>query len=370
MVLYKCNTCNKLFKQKNDYRRHKNRKIPCKKITNISPKDSPKKDRQFKCNLCGKTYKLKQHLTRHILQSCKVIKVKKNNGENLETFEEDTNILFYESANDSTDDDFDRSNFNLHQKTPKKNFNTKITPKKSNHVCKYCSKQFSRKDSLTRHLIDRCKVRKENEEDMKKILNKLIWQMKEQGKQMKNLKTENKKLRVDMTNIKGNTTTNNNNTQNTQNIQQNFNLLSFGKDNTESITNEEVLQILKRGFNAIKLAVKKTNFDPDRPENHNVYINNIKSLYAVTYNKGNWELDKTEDVIDRIYDDKYVFLEEKYQELKDEMTPYHRKRMKRIFDEYEKVKEERTFGEIKLVLYNNRHIPIKTRKKMERQVPL
>ncbi len=32
MVSYKCDRCNKIFTHKNDYRRHINRKNPCKQI--------------------------------------------------------------------------------------------------------------------------------------------------------------------------------------------------------------------------------------------------------------------------------------------------------------------------------------------------
>ena len=133
----------------------------------------------------------------------------------------------------------------------------------------------------------------------------------------------------------------------------------------KNISNEEIKKILKRGFKSIQLMTKKTNFDPDIPENHNVYVNNIKSQYAITYNKGRWELDRVEDVIDRIYDDKYGFLEQKYHELKAELTPYDRKKIERILDEYEGVKRSKIFDKIKLVLYNNRHIPLRTRSIMK-----
>nr|QBK88928.1 MAG: C2H2 type zinc finger protein [Mimivirus LCMiAC02] len=280
--------------------------------------------------------------------------------------EEDIDTTLDDIHNDNNDGGFGGSNFTLHQKTP---IAPKSTKYKRDYTCNYCHKKFTRNSSLSRHLNERCKVRKKNDREMAKLLNRLVKQMEEQNIQMKDLKKTNKKLRRDVKNIKSNTThTNSHNTNtnnNTNNIQQNINLLSFGKDNMESISNEEIKKILKRGFKSIQLMTKKTNFDPDIPENHNVYVNNIKSQYAITYNKGRWELDRVEDVIDRIYDDKYGFLEQKYHELKAELTPYDRKKIERILDEYEGVKRSKIFDKIKLVLYNNRHIPLRTRSIMK-----
>nr|QBK88995.1 MAG: uncharacterized protein LCMiAC02_00880 [Mimivirus LCMiAC02] len=361
MVSYKCDRCNKIFTHKNDYRRHINRKNSCSKIT----QKLLKKNKLFECSMCHKTYSRKFNLNRHITQFCKA----RNNTQFMSKIkmdiQEDTHDVVYEDQNISISSDCDGQENILHTKTHKTHKNAQ---NKSIHTCEYCSKMFTRQDTLTRHKNKYCKVRKENEEDMKKLLNRLVKQMEEQKTQMKDLKQtnntiikENKKLQKDVKNIKGNTTNSHNNSHNTSNVQNNINLLSFGKDNTEGISNEEIKAILKRGFSSIKLMTKKTNFDPNIPENHNVYINNIKSPYAVTYNKGRWKIDKTEDVIDRIYDDKYGFLEQKYHELKAELTPYERKKIERILDQYEGVKIIKIFDEIRLILYNNRHIPLRTR---------
>nr|QBK89444.1 MAG: BED zinc finger protein [Mimivirus LCMiAC02] len=281
----------------------------------------------------------------------------KMDSEKMDTLNDIDDVSKYNEDN-TTSDVFDDIKKILHQKPPKSWIHHQKPPKENSHICAYCNKQFSRKDSLTRHLFDRCKTKNKNEEDMKNLLNRLVMQME-------NLKKEIKS-------IKGNNTTNNTNTNtntnshNTNNVQNNINLLSFGKDNMEGISNEEIKKILKRGFKSIQLMTKKTNFDPDIPENHNVYINNIKSQYAITYNKGRWVLDKTEDVIDRIYDDKYGFLEQKYHELKNELKQYDRKKIERILDQYEGVKISKIFDEIRLILYNNRHIPLRTRKIMNK----
>ena len=60
--MYKCNTCNKLFKYKSDYTRHTKRKTPCK-LENNNVKN-------FECSKCHKTYATNGSLNRHISNYC------------------------------------------------------------------------------------------------------------------------------------------------------------------------------------------------------------------------------------------------------------------------------------------------------------
>ena len=365
MVEYKCNRCQKIFNKKSNYKYHINRKNPCKINSHNALTNDSQNVLKYECHLCHKVLTRKSNLTRHINLYCKVKKIERK-IENTGRVQNDTIYIHDDNDNDNCNIVFDDQEHIPPHKThnPHKN-----AQHKSQYTCEYCHKMFTRRDTLTRHKKKYCKVRKENEEDMKKLLNKLVKQMEEQNNDIGKLKKENKKLHKKVDTLESGSTTLNNTHKNshniTNNVQNNINLLSFGKDNTEGISNEEIKAILKRGFNSIQLITKKTNFDPNIPENHNVYINNIKSQYAITYNKGRWVLDKTEDVIDRIYDDKYYFLEGKYQELKDKLTPYDRKKIERILDQYEGIKKIRTFEEIRLILYNNRHIPLKTRRLLE-----
>ena len=354
MVKYKCNRCNKTFNRKSNYIYHINRKRPCKLVSQNNHKISHKNE----CSKCHKIYANKSNLNRHIKLYCNVNESICKTDENDLNNEEDIYIALDDTSNDSNNGGFD-----VQQNTPphKTHKTHKNAQHKSKHICEYCEKMFTRHDTLIRHKKKYCKVKKENEEDMKKLLNKLIKQMEDQNIQMEDLKKTNKKLYKKVNKLEKGNTTHINSHNNTTNIQQNINLLSFGKDNTKSISNKDIKQILKRGFNSIQLMVKEINFNPNLPENHNVYIGNIKSRYAVTYNNGKWEIDMAEDVIDRIYDDKYGFLEQKYHELKNELTPYDRKKIERILDEYEGVKISKIFDKIKLVLYNDRHIPLKTK---------
>ena len=81
MLEYKCNICDKLFKNKNDYKRHNIRKKPCKKNTII--KDD------FECQLCNKTFARKYTLDRHLSDYCKG----KNNIKNSKIVLEEGEII-------------------------------------------------------------------------------------------------------------------------------------------------------------------------------------------------------------------------------------------------------------------------------------
>ena len=61
MTVYKCNECSKLFTNKTDFKRHKNRKTPCNSADVIVKK--------FTCSKCYKSYTTKGSLMRHINNS-------------------------------------------------------------------------------------------------------------------------------------------------------------------------------------------------------------------------------------------------------------------------------------------------------------
>jgi hypothetical protein len=75
MVLYKCNTCLKVFNRKSSFDNHLKRKKPCTppKILNdiISSTTELNSARTIKCNYCERNYKRNSELNRH-LKTCKI----------------------------------------------------------------------------------------------------------------------------------------------------------------------------------------------------------------------------------------------------------------------------------------------------------
>lgn len=97
MVLYKCEKCDKLFSDKQDYNRHKNRKYPCSKEQKTSnsillqenhsnPTQIHQPDvndqtiqKNFFCKFCKEVFSRIDSLKRHVNNYCKI---KKNNDMN------------------------------------------------------------------------------------------------------------------------------------------------------------------------------------------------------------------------------------------------------------------------------------------------
>ena len=76
MTSYKCKKCEKIFKQKNDYRRHANRKTPCKSDTIDESKNEPNQiqnePNQIQCQYCKRIFTLKSSLNKHLKDRCKL----------------------------------------------------------------------------------------------------------------------------------------------------------------------------------------------------------------------------------------------------------------------------------------------------------
>ena len=45
--------------------------------------------------------------------------------------------------------------------------------------------------------------------------------------------------------------------------------------------------------------IKKIHFNPRKPENHNIYISNIKNKYIMVYDGDKWNLSNQNETIDR-----------------------------------------------------------------------
>ena len=70
-----------------------------------------------------------------------------------------------------------------------------------------------------------------------------------------------------------------------QTINNNFTILSHKQQpDLSHLTNSDYLKIMNRGFNSVPKLIEAIHFNPDKPENQNVYIPNIKTKYAMVWN--------------------------------------------------------------------------------------
>jgi len=280
--MYTCSICEKQFNTKQHFYRHKNRKTPCKKI-----------EIYFQCDWCDKRYINNSSLTHHH---------KQKHSTNLH--QNPTKIPPIPT--------------NLHQSPPRN--------KVSVLSCKYCDREFTRPDSLKRHINQRCKKKKE----------------------------------IGIT-INGNNNTINNITNNTT---INNNIVSFGEEDLTKISDKAYQYLLSKGYMSVPEFIKYVHFNKNKPENHNILLSDFTRNYLNVFNKDKWELINKKETMDKLFDDKHNKLVEYYEndcpiDEKHRFNSFNNftKDMK---DDDKKVKLKQTLlNDVSLYMYNRKDLIIK-----------
>jgi hypothetical protein len=271
----------------------------------------------------------------------------------------------------------------------KTHLNNRKTPcvKNADYTCEYCDKIFNRKYNLNRHLQSGCaklptmlNITIECNADER---HRFIMEMHEQKKELRLIKEqnmllvqENLKLKNDTNknviinnntnNNSHNTTNNNNNT--TNNIVNNtiINIHAFCKDDIKYTTNQ-LKVLLNCGYKAVETTIEHTNFNKNKEQHHNVFLSNIKSKYATIFNGKDWHLEDINKVLDELYEFTRDYLEDKYDEIEEELLESVKKKFKKFIknEENDKKISKEIKKRLKLLVYNKRKIPINTKKKRE-----
>jgi hypothetical protein len=192
-----------------------------------------------------------------------------------------------------------------------------INVKKSNnnYSCIYCNNKFSSKYTLSRHLNDNCKIKKQNEKDKENIFKFLLDKDKKKDKEINELKKQNKLLmdkldklinnKTNLTKITANSNNNSNNinSNNTQNIV----MVNFGKEDLSIIDKKIFLErIVKGRVSGVKIPeeiLKIIHFNPNYPQLSNIYMSDINREKCMVWEDGDWKLspvDKIPEVIDKV----------------------------------------------------------------------
>ena len=259
------------------------------------------------------------------------------------------------------------------------------------YTCPTCHKIFPRKSQYDFHINRKypCKPlinentdklndsSNEHEHDDNKNDTKydiLIKKIEKLEKDVKDLKKENAKLvnntnsnNMNNNNNNSNNTNNNNTTNNTMNI-----LVmpkAFGTEDYDFIIDDATSRkILNKGFMSIPELIKNVHFNELKPEYQNLLMSNWRDKVRILINDGKkWNLGKTEAVVDELRDKGIEFIQKKYKELdkKNKDDAKIIQKVSRFIESYnleEKDKIDTLNEDIRLVLYNNRDIPEKTRK--------
>jgi hypothetical protein len=204
-------------------------------------------------------------------------------------------------------------------------------------VCEFCKKEFSTVFSLERHSKNSCK---EKNLHIEKLLNK--------NKELEQkLALAEKKLQTVVTNQTFNIT--NNNTI--------IVLNGYNDTDISRLKDKHFLKAINKMLLSVPTMIKDVHFNPDIPENQNIYISNMRNGFVMVYNAEtkNWDARPKGEMIDKLINDR----EYDIQEWLGEGDKYPKAMQK--FNEYLEKKEEdgaqkMIKDEIELLLYNNRNM--------------
>lgn len=272
-----------------------------------------------------------------------------------------------------------KSNYTKHMKTKKHQkisqniakFSpdlAKFSPK-NEFKCKYCDSIFKHQSSLSKHIKYSCK--KNDDEDLKELVRLLNLQLQEQQENSKNqismmqkqINLLTKKLQIQK--ITNNTTNiNNHNTMNNNQVY-NIQLLNFNNTDYSHLTDKDYIKCINDVNHCIKSLICKVHFDPAKPENHNIYISNLKNKYVMMYRNNNWDVVDRKKTIDDMYDYNQLAIEEWYDQYKDKYP-----KIVKSFERYlSNISQDDTLNDVKelitQLLYNKRHIIIKKKNSNE-----
>jgi hypothetical protein len=233
-------------------------------------------------------------------------------------------------------------------------FPCKIVGEIVRFACEFCDKTYTTKSNLNRHL-KACKS-KQNSEIEQRIDN--------MERKIEKLEIENKQLVVQ---------------NNVTNINNTINIVAYGKEDISRLTNKDFRAIMRRGMLSVPELVKRIHFDEKCPENHNVYISNLRGKYGQIHDDNKWRLVDIKELLQQVFGDHYDILITKFKELMgidflDDITvekfrtflnSVNSDREQDIEDEQvsqsnryvEMVKED-----LKKILYENRDVVEKTKK--------
>ena len=220
--------------------------------------------------------------------------------------------------------------------------------------CKYCEKIFSRSDNLARH-YNNCKEKiktdeaNKNMEELVRLLNEQKLELDKKNEQIDEL--------IKKAGIQNSGTI-------VQNIQNNIKLLAYNKSDISDLTENDFIRCFNHNNMCVPHLMKRIHFNPKKPENHNVFISNLKSGHIMLYDGKQWNTFNRDEIVDDIFDDKHDILEQKYEEWVDVGKDYpiifykFRRYLEKMNNEIvlKKIKDE-----MKFILYNNRNL-IKNKK--------
>lgn len=227
----------------------------------------------------------------------------------------------------------------INRKTPCKRVDIDLDDKK----CNFCGITFNHKQSLYRHL-KKCTLANAH------TIKDNYFEQNVQNNSTNNIIDNRKFIQNIQNNISGN-----------------VKLVKFGDEDLSSIKDDVYKKILNSGFKSVPNLIEHVHFNTSNPDNQNIYISNMKNTFILVYDGEKWEVKDRDDVIEELMYSKTDHLLEKFDDLIDELPTKAINKFQRFIEKKDDDKVvEQMKKDIKLILYNNRHLPIDIRKKLEK----
>jgi hypothetical protein len=255
--------------------------------------------------------------------------------------------------------------------------------------CIFCKRIFCSQKNLHNHTIN-CQQRGKQDQEKEDLMTKLIKEKEEQNIKMedqnnkikeieKNLADKDKKMEEILATMKNmekiikNGTINN--IQNAEKIQNNtlnntvnnINIIAYGKEDLSHILETDYRRILNKGFKSVPAFVESVHFNKKKPENHNVYISNMRDNHALVYDGKEWQLQERDNVLQDMIDNKTEILHQKFDQIVNDLDEFTVRKFRRFLNESDdnavinSIKKD-----LKLLLYNKRGI-VEDTKNIERK---
>jgi len=215
-------------------------------------------------------------------------------------------------------------------------------PKK--YECAGCKKRFTTNSNVRKH-EKKCPKKQHLDE-----LEELDHQVALKERETRLVKTQNKSNSV-VIGTQNNTQINNNVT---------VNILPYEQTDVSHLTDRDYQRAFNRAAMCVPQILEKVHFDPEQPQNHNVYISSMNNKYIKLHNGKRWNLRDREETLEDLFADAEYMLENKLETWQEEEDPKTERATKK-FEIYLKVKETETLynkikQELKLLLFNNRSL--------------
>jgi hypothetical protein len=148
-----------------------------------------------------------------------------------------------------------------------------------------------------------------------------------------------------------------------------INLNFFGKDGIDSLNFNDFVDIVKSDRNLYEAMLTAINFDPKKPQHHNVYYPDMKASFGKVYENRKWVDKKINEIINIILDTKTDDLNLILDKLGDTLSKKIRQNIITTIEnaDYSKPNcRRKLISYIKPILYNNKDIVIRTKKILEK----